>query len=75
MKSTADDGKTIDGEIKIDFDDSIIHDTDAEFAKNMQLVNAGIMTKVQFRQWWFNESESEAKKNLPSDPYDGAGDE
>jgi len=64
-------------EISIDFDDSIIHDTSAEFTQKMQLVAAGLMLPYEFRMWWFGESEEQAKKALaeaaPED--DGGGDE
>ena len=51
-----------DVEITVDFDDSIIHDTAAEFSRNIQLVSSGLMAKWEFRSWWFNESEQQAKK-------------
>ncbi len=57
-------GKNTDVEITVDFDDSIIHDTTAEFSRNMQLVSAGLMAKWEFRAWWFGESEEQAKKSV-----------
>lgn len=67
-------GKADDIEIKIDFDDSIIHDTDTEFNQNMQLVSAGIMPVWEFRVWWFNESEQQAKKIISSE-FEGVPEE
>lgn len=61
-------------EIKIDFDDSIIQDTDNEFNKNMQLVSAGIMPAWEFRSWWFNESEEQARKMISSE-FEGVPEE
>lgn len=54
-----------DVEISIDFDDSIIEDESADFARDMQLLNAGIMNDWEFRAKWMNEDEDTAKKMLP----------
>lgn len=51
--------------ISIDFDDSIIEDKATDFARDMQLLNAGIMNDWEFRAKWMNESTEEAKKALP----------
>ena len=67
-------GKDENIDIKIDFDDSIIHDTDTEFNQNMQLVSAGIMPAWEFRTWWFNESEQQAKQMISSE-FEGAPEE
>lgn len=52
-------------EISIDFDDSIIEDQTADFARDMQLLNAGIMNDWEFRMRWMNEDEETAKAALP----------
>lgn len=57
-------GKNADVDIKVDFDDSIIHDTAAEFSRNLQLVSAGLMAAWEFRCWWYGESEEQAKKAI-----------
>ena len=67
-------GKDENIDIKIDFDDSIIHDTDTEFNQNMQLVSAGIMPAWEFRTWWFNESEQQAKQMISSE-FEGVPEE
>lgn len=54
-----------DVEISVDFDDSIIEDESANFARDMQLLNAGIMNDWEFRSKWMNEDEDTAKKMLP----------
>lgn len=54
-----------DVEISIDFDDSIIEDKSADFSRDMQLLNAGIMNDWEFRAKWMNEDEETAKKALP----------
>lgn len=51
--------------ISIDFDDSIIEDKQSDFARDMQLLNAGIMNDWEFRSKWMNEDEATAKKMLP----------
>ena len=58
-------GLNEDVEISIDFDDSIIEDKQSDFARDMQLLNAGIMNDWEFRAKWMNEDESTAKAALP----------
>lgn len=41
-----------------EFDDSIICDTETEFEQKLALVNAGIMSKDEFRTWYFGENHS-----------------
>ena len=52
-------------EISIDFDDSIIEDKQSEFARDMQMLNAGIMNAWEFRAKYMNEDEATAKAALP----------
>lgn len=52
-------------EITVDFDDSIIEDKAADFSRDMQLLNAGIMNDWEFRMKWMNEDEATAKAALP----------
>jgi len=47
--------------VSVAFDDGIIHDTNAEFDQNVRLVELGILAPYEFRMWWKNESESQAK--------------
>lgn len=54
-----------DVEISIDFDDSIIEDKQANFSRDMQLLQAGIMNDWEFRMRWMNEDEATAKAALP----------
>lgn len=54
-----------DVEISIDFDDSIIEDKNSDFARDMQLLNAGIMNDYEFRAKWMNEDEETARAALP----------
>ncbi len=57
-------------EVSFEFDDSIVADRKAEFAEKQALVSAGIMTKWEFRMWYFGEDEATAKKNI-SNEFEG----
>lgn len=52
-------------EISIDFDDSIIEDKATEYARDLQMLGAGILNAWEFRARWMNEDESTAKAALP----------
>lgn len=52
-------------EISIDFDDSIIEDKQAEFARDLQMLSAGILNDWEFRMKWLNEDEQTARAALP----------
>lgn len=57
-----------DYEVTYDWGDSILDDQetkDKEFARDMQLLNAGIMNDWEFRAKYFNEDEETAKATLP----------
>ena len=58
-------GLNEDVEISVDFDDSIIEDKAADFARDMQLLSAGILNDWEFRAKWLNEDEETAKAALP----------
>lgn len=51
-------------EITIKFDDSIIVDEASERTQDMLDVNAGIMSKVEYRMKWYNEDEKTASKAI-----------
>jgi len=57
-------------EVSFEFDDSIVADRKAEFVEKQALVSAGIMTKWEFRMWYFGEDEETAKKNI-SNEFEG----
>lgn len=48
---------TKDGEYKVDFsfDDSIVADRPTEFAERMQLLNTGVITAEEMREWYLGE--------------------
>ena len=52
-------------EISIDFDDSIIEDTQSEFNRVMQMVSAGMMTEAEGRSIIMNETIETAQAALP----------
>lgn len=51
-------------ELFIQFDDSIIQDSDAARAQDMKDINAGIMSKVEYRMKWYGEDEATARKAI-----------
>ncbi len=52
-------------EMSIDFDDSIIEDKASEFARDMQLLAAGVLNAYEIRMKYMNEDEKTAKAALP----------
>lgn len=58
-------GLNEDVEISIDFDDSIIEDKQSEFARDMQMMSAGVLNDWEFRAKWMNEDENTAKAAIP----------
>ena len=51
-------------DITIQFDDSIIEDTEAQKPSDRQDVNNGVMSKVEYRMKYYGEDEETAKENL-----------
>ena len=52
-------------EVTIDFDDSIIEDTETEFSRDARLVQMNVMGLDEFRAKWMHEDLETAKANLP----------
>ena len=50
-----------DYDVSFDWDDSILTDTDAEMQERMMMLNAGIISKAEFREWYFGETKAQAK--------------
>lgn len=50
--------------VTVNFDDSIIQDAEAERKQDMSDMNAGIMSKVEYRMKWYGEDEATAKKAI-----------
>lgn len=57
---------TADGKYDVSFewDDSIIVDVDMELNKRMTLMQAGLVSKVENRMWYFGETERQAEEAL-----------
>ena len=55
---------TDEGDVRVLFDDSIIHDTEAEKERDMKEAAAGLMLPWEYRARWYGESEDVAKRNV-----------
>lgn len=59
------DGKyDLDQEVNVEFNDSIVQDKDSEKASDMNDANNGVMSKVEYRMKWYNESEETATEKI-----------
>lgn len=52
-------------ELKCSFGDGVLEDIDKEFARRLNLVNAGLLRPELFIAWYFHCSEEEAKAMMP----------
>ena len=50
--------------VSFEWDDSIQVDKESEMNKRLALVNAGISNKVEFRMWYYGETEQQAIQAL-----------
>ena len=57
-----------------DWDDSILIDSETRMTQMLSLMNSGIISKSEFRQWYFNESESQANAALEAVRAESAAD-
>jgi A118 family predicted phage portal protein len=53
-------------DVSFEWDDSILTDTDAEMQERMMMLNAGIISKSEFREWYFGETQAQAKAAVES---------
>jgi A118 family predicted phage portal protein len=51
-------------DVSYEWDDSILVDVDTELGKRMTLMQNGIMSKEELRQWYFGETERQAREAL-----------
>lgn len=51
-------------DISFEWDDSILVDVDMELAKRIQLMQNGLTSKLEVRQWYFGETERQAREAL-----------
>ncbi|MDE6678093.1 MAG: hypothetical protein K2K02_03535, partial [Ruminococcus sp.] len=56
---------TENAEIICTWGDSVLEDTDKEFQRRLQMVNAGILTKEKFISWYFHCDENRAVEYIP----------
>ncbi len=52
-------------EITCTWGDSVLEDTDKEFQRRLQMVNAGLLSKEKFDAWYFHCSEKQAAEYIP----------
>ncbi len=48
-------------DVSFEWDDSIITDSSQQLGERLELLSQGLMGKVEFRQWYFGETEAQAK--------------
>ena len=67
---------TPDGEYDVNFewDDSIITDVDQELGKRITLLQNGLTSKLEIRQWYFGETERQAQQALLAISDESMGD-
>lgn len=51
-------------DVSFEWDDSILTDTDAEMQERMMMLNAGIISKAEFREWYFGETKAQARSAI-----------
>ena len=51
-------------DVNFEWDDSILVDVNEELNKRMSLMQQGLMSKLELRQWYFGETERQAKEAL-----------
>ena len=51
-------------EMSFEWDDSILVDKDSEADKRMAMIDKGLSSKLEFRMWYFGETENQAKQAL-----------
>ena len=49
-----------------EWDESILTDTDLQTQERLMLLNAGIISKAEFREWYFGETKAQAKAGITS---------
>ena len=61
-------------DVNFEWDDSILVDVNEELNKRMALMQQGLMSKLELRQWYFGETERQAKEALEKIGQEGAND-
>ena len=50
-----------DYDVSFDWDDSILTDRDQQNQEMLMLLNAGIISKVEYRMWYYGETKAQAQ--------------
>ena len=50
-----------DYDVSFDWDDSILTDRDQQNQEMLMLLNAGIVSKVEYRMWYYGETKAQAQ--------------
>ena len=53
-----------DYDVSFEWDDSIITDSEQQMGERMTLLDAGLMSKIEFRMWYFGETKEQATEAL-----------
>ena len=48
-------------DVSFEWNDSILTDTDTEMQARLMMLNAGIISRAEFREWYFGETKAQAK--------------
>lgn len=64
LANTHGENLSLDSEIDVEWDDSLLKDPEAEKASDLQAVSQGIMTAWEFRVKWMGDTKEEAQKIL-----------
>lgn len=48
-------------DVSFEWDDSVLTDTEQQMQERLMLLNAGIISKAEFRQWYLGETQAQAK--------------
>ena len=51
-------------DVSFEWDDSILTDTDLQTQERLMLLNAGIISKAEFREWYFGETKAQARAGI-----------
>ena len=51
-------------DVSFEWDDSILTDSDAQMQERMMLFNAGLISKTEFREWYFGETKAQAQSAI-----------
>lgn len=61
-------------DVNFEWDDSILVDVNEELNKRMSLMQSGLMSKLELRQWYFGETERQARQALDKIGQEGTND-